>query len=178
MQAIQQTSTHSKASAISMATEVHQVLEEQGSRRATTVGACYRCGISGHISAECRFKDAKCHGCGKTGHIRKVCRSMKEICPGYASSPGAGRVKRVSAESEAEEPEEYTMFSCSASRGKVKPLEVSLKVHGQTLAMERHRCITLNCVRSYVSTPLATGTAERIPRQPPNIHRGAAEGAG
>ncbi len=28
------------------------------------------------------------------------------------------------------------MFSCSASRGKVKPLEVRLKVNGQTLAME------------------------------------------
>ena len=39
---------------------------------------CHRCGRTGHLPNECRFKDAHCHGCGKKGHIAPVCRSAPQ----------------------------------------------------------------------------------------------------
>ena len=37
--------------------------------------SCYRCGLTNHKTADCRFKETICHQCGKQRHIRRVCRS-------------------------------------------------------------------------------------------------------
>ena len=36
---------------------------------------CYRCGKTGHMPSDCRFKEAECHACGKKGHIAPAYRS-------------------------------------------------------------------------------------------------------
>ena len=37
-----------------------------------TTNNCYQCGMNGHSSATCRFREAKCHNCEKTEHLKKV----------------------------------------------------------------------------------------------------------
>ena len=35
---------------------------------------CFRCGKTGHLSAQCKYKTFKCHNCQKVGHLASVCR--------------------------------------------------------------------------------------------------------
>ena len=48
----------------------------------TTLIACYRCGKTGHLVAECLFREARCHKCGKKGHISRVCTGGKRAVGG------------------------------------------------------------------------------------------------
>ena len=49
---------------------------------------CACCGKTGHVKADCRFKDAECRTCCKTGHLSNVCRSDSK-----GPSKGSGKMK-------------------------------------------------------------------------------------
>ena len=38
----------------------------------SVVRQCPRCGNTGHLAGECRFKDSVCHRCKKRGHLKRV----------------------------------------------------------------------------------------------------------
>jgi hypothetical protein len=44
--------------------------------RSSKTRTCYGCGKTGHIKADCSFRDAECENCGKRGHIKTVCRAQ------------------------------------------------------------------------------------------------------
>lgn len=39
---------------------------------------CYVCGRSGHIRANCRFRNSICNSCGKKGHLAAVCTTGRK----------------------------------------------------------------------------------------------------
>jgi len=40
---------------------------------------CYRCGKKGHLSKDCRFKNAICNFFKRKGHLQSVCRKKKQL---------------------------------------------------------------------------------------------------
>ena len=48
---------------------------------------CFRCGKTGHLSAQCKYKTFKCHNCQKVG-FASVCRSKQPEDPKRKSTSG------------------------------------------------------------------------------------------
>ena len=103
--------------------EVRKEEKEEGSRR-----PCYRCGKQGHLSASCRYRNAKCHNCGKTGHLRVVCRSKPQ-------NPHSDNGKQNKVSHLGGDTEEYSLFQLEGKKSP-KPMEVTLTVDGREMTME------------------------------------------
>ena len=68
-----------------------------GKRNNQTQQACFRCGNTNHISANCLHSDTTCRKCGKVGHLASVCRSSGTPQP-KAKGGQEGRRRRQGCE--------------------------------------------------------------------------------
>ena len=98
-------------------------------------GECYRCGKTGHLASQCKYKDAECHQCGKIGHLKQVCHNKskgkgpKKESSGNPSQP----VRRVQDEDDLDE--EVNLCHIG-SRTSLPPIKVQVKVDDCLLSMD------------------------------------------
>ena len=103
--------------------------------------ACYRCGKSGHVAPECRFKDAECHACGKKGHIAPVCRSKPQpkshspINKHQKKPQGTHLVQREKEDStDSDTEEDFRLFKFKEPAS--APIQIPVKVEDKSMTME------------------------------------------
>ena len=110
--------------------QVHQVASIRNSPAASADSTCYRCGMVGHLPSKCRHKDAKCFYCEKVGHLARVCRKKAQT-----DRQPPGKVKQIREEPMEVPGEEYELYHFTASH-KCQPLQVPLKLDGESITME------------------------------------------
>eukprot|EP00971_Amphidinium_carterae_P340261 6478495-Amphidinium_carterae.1 len=133
----------------------HQTLpssQSPGQSKPRAQGACLCCGKTGHVKAQCRFKEAFCNLCGKQGHLSAVCRKAQAPAQAAASTPnsspsqpkgkGKGKGKKgekgVNAvEEKSEQPEVLETLACISEKGyEVMSVSECQVVAGVTCANE------------------------------------------
>jgi len=69
--------------------EVNQASHDRGrSDRRGSAGPCFRCGLQGHVKAQCRKNpmDVFCKKCNRKGHVAEVCELVRSSTPGRTRS--------------------------------------------------------------------------------------------
>ena len=101
--------------------------------------ACYRCGLTSHKAADCRFKEAACHAYGKKGHIKRACKSSRHPQrKGGRTAPtpkGRERTKYVNKDQRNEDSDSSVEVH-TVGRSSTKPIRVEVRINGKPLSME------------------------------------------
>ena len=102
----------------------------------SVVRQCPRCGNTGHLAGECRFKDSVCHRCKKRGHLKRVCRARGPRGRGQRTQAPATYQMEVEPEDCYTEVDDLILSVNSVGKGTVKPYLAVLEVNGKPMKME------------------------------------------
>ncbi|KAJ8021906.1 hypothetical protein HOLleu_39239 [Holothuria leucospilota] len=96
--------------------------------------SCYRCGETGHIAKDCKYKGYKCNNCGKVGHLAKVCRSKHKSSNRPTNFVDTDTDDYTNA-GPVEDPQDSLGLYTVTSKGR-NPFNVTVTIDGKPLEME------------------------------------------
>ena len=128
---------HANSKAFKTSEPVIKKMDSRPARKMVDTPACYRCGRTGHASADCKFKDAVCHACKKKGHIAPACRSKEKPRPDrhVHRRVKTHRIQNDSVPTDAASSgEEYFLHRLGGHSS--DPIEVEVRANGKELSIE------------------------------------------
>lgn len=155
------TMVQSNTSAVVTPTGMHQIRQEQTSRktRLTTAAVeCSRCGGINHTLAKCYFKNSECYNCQGRGHLARACRNKSSKQPtkqGRSKPPQQAKWVELgdTSDSNSDQGAEET-FAIKRTTDKSKPIMVDLEVNGKKLQMELNAGASVSLIskQAYLTT--------------------------